>query len=323
MAAVDDENANLLFERDHADVPAQFAETIQRVLASHTGAIVVRIHGYASSEGDERYNLNLSAHRVVAVRDAITPLLPAGSYVHLIAHGETLAFGDDPGPNRRVGVGVSDLPPPTTVEEDAARTLRRHPNLLGGELRLDVTLTPTFTPIAQPPGPTTPPPVTGLTRPPLWLDWDIGRPHSLLDPRAAVPPGLLDPLPAAQVVPGIPWALIATEFRTRGLVFGEGDQAVVTQHWQTWYPLASALYSAGRGTFGGWLWGKVFDSPNDIMTSFTLKMVRGQLQGERPTAVEAFDLELTRLGVPTPIYVPLGTLVFDPDFRHWRTQRIP
>src|SRR5207247_11334486 len=114
------------------------ADRVRVVLASHTGAVVVRIHGYASAEGDERYNLNLSAHRVVAVRDAISALLPAGSAVHLIAHGETAAFGDDPGPNRRVGIGVSDMPAQPTVEEDAARWLRRHPSPLGAELHLDV-----------------------------------------------------------------------------------------------------------------------------------------------------------------------------------------
>ena len=110
VAATDDEDLNVLFTRDHVDVASTLADRVRVVLASHTGAVVVRIHGYASAEGDERYNLNLSAHRVVAVRDAISALLPAGSAVHLIAHGETAAFGDDPGPNRRVGIGVSDMP---------------------------------------------------------------------------------------------------------------------------------------------------------------------------------------------------------------------
>jgi len=316
--AARDEDASLLFDQGRTTVPAGFADTVRRILAQHTGPVVVRIHGYANAEGDDRYDLNLSAHRIVAVRDVIAPLLPQGSYIHLIAHGDTLEWGDDPGPNRRVGVGVDDLPRQPTVEEDAQRLLRRHPDLLGTQMHLDVGLASQFGPITpvQPPSLfTTPPPVTGVARPRLWLDWDIGRPGSLLDPAHPPPPGWLDPVSAAVVVPGIPWALFATEFRSRGLVFGEGDQAYVTQHWQTWYPLAAALY---RIRPVGW----IFDSPNDLMTTFTLKMIRGQLQNERPTAIEAFDLELQRAGVPTPIYIPFGTWEFDPDFRNWRKQHI-
>jgi outer membrane protein OmpA-like peptidoglycan-associated protein len=314
IAAPDDEDLNVLFTRDHVDVAASLADRVRVVLASHTGAVVVRIHGYASGEGDERYDLNLSAHRVVAVRDAISALLPAGSAVHLIAHGETLAFGDDPAANRRVGIGVSDMPAQPSVEEDAQRWLRRHPNPLGGELRLEVD--PTLTP------PLTAPQVVvqapAISRPGL-LDWEIGDPNTLLARSGPQPAPVLTPAAAASVVPGIPWSLFAQDFRLRQLPFGEAEQTFVTRHWQTWYPLA--VFAYGVTSHAPWPISKAFDSPNDVMTTLTRKMISSSLSGERPDAVELFDLELKRIGVPTPIYGFL-TWQFDPDFRRWEKPHI-
>jgi hypothetical protein len=67
----------------------------------------IDLHGYASTEGAARYNVNLSAHRALAVRRLLMPLLPEGSIVRLHAHGETEAFGA-PAQNRRVGVDVTE-----------------------------------------------------------------------------------------------------------------------------------------------------------------------------------------------------------------------
>ena len=82
----------------------------------------VAVHGYASEEGDPRYNLNLSAHRAVAVGDALQPQLPADSKVELFAHGESEEFGSHE-EARRAGVelkqttaGSSTQPSPKSEE---------------------------------------------------------------------------------------------------------------------------------------------------------------------------------------------------------------
>jgi hypothetical protein len=54
------------------------------------------------------------------------------------------------------------------------------------------------------------------------------------------------------------------------------------------------------------------------MTSMTRKMISSALAGDHPTAVELFDREALRFGVPTPIYTPTFELRFDADFRNWR-----
>src|SRR5439155_13074512 len=109
------------------------------------------------------------------------------------------AFGDDPGVNRRVGIGVSDMPAQPSVEEDAARWLRRHPSPLGAGLRLDVdpTLAARFT--APTPAVVAPSiPRFGI------LDWQLGDPNRLLDRSGPVPPPALTPLPVTVVGPDIP-----------------------------------------------------------------------------------------------------------------------
>lgn len=68
--------------------------------------VTVTVRGYASAEGDETYNRNLSAHRAVAVQRALIGVLPPGSEIRLLAHGETSAFGESAEVNRRVGVAV-------------------------------------------------------------------------------------------------------------------------------------------------------------------------------------------------------------------------
>jgi len=320
MAATSDEDLSLLFDRDHADVDRTLPDRVRAVLASHTGAVVVRIHGYASAEGDERYNLNLSAWRAVRVRDAVAALLPAGSAVHLIAHGETNAFGDDVRDNRRVGIGVSDMPAQPTAEEQAQRWLDRHPRPLGSglELHVDPSIAQSLTAappviVVPPPSPTVPLPGRGL------LDWTPGDPNSLVDRNRPGPflPSF-SPLAPGVVEPYIPWAIFAQDFRLRQVPFGDGDRTVILQHWQRWYPLAHAVYNLGGPV------GLFFDSPNDLMTTLTRKMISSSLSGDHPDAIEAMDQQLQRAGLPTPIYVPLpyGTWQFDADFRNWSRPHI-
>jgi hypothetical protein len=61
------------------------------------------------------------------------------------------------------------------------------------------------------------------------------------------------------------------------------------------------------------------------MTTLTRKMISSSLAGDRPDAIEAFDQELQRAGLPTPIYLPIpliGSWQFGPDFRGWSKPEI-
>jgi outer membrane protein OmpA-like peptidoglycan-associated protein len=305
------EDAHVLFANDRIDLDAAVvAERARRVFAGHSGAVVVSVHGYASIEGDTDYNVNLSAHRAVAVRDAIARVLPAGSVVNLIAHGATDVFGG-PGQNRRVGLDVWDMPSPDSEMMDADRYLRTHAPLgFSGGLHLD--------PITLPPPPPSRTPAEVATAaterrhfPPITDTWIVEDPkgHVFGDP--ADPPAYLRPDPLSFVAPRVPWGLLSEDFQGRRLVLGEGDQAMILRHWQLYHPLARALYGI---PVTRWF----FDSPDDVMTSLTRKMISYSLAGDRPNAVELFDRELDRLGIPTPIYTPSFELRFDPDFRNWR-----
>jgi outer membrane protein OmpA-like peptidoglycan-associated protein len=201
------EDIAVLFSHDEATPDKGFRDRFAALLKTHTGAVVVRIHGYASREGERVYNVNLSAHRAVAARRAIDDLLPAGSRTELVAHGETGAFGEPPG-NRRAGVEVADVP---NVTIDAERWVRRHP-LFGVQLTL---------------GPL-PPPV---------IRWTPGDPNALLARGAP----RLTPVPMPFVAGRVPWGQLNDDYRSRGLTLGAGDQEQILRHWQTWYPLARGL----------------------------------------------------------------------------------
>jgi outer membrane protein OmpA-like peptidoglycan-associated protein len=267
------EDIAVVFPHDEAKPDKGFRDRFQALLRARTGPVLVRIHGYASGEGEPAYNVNLSAHRAVAARQAIVDLLPAGSRVELVAHGETGAFGEPAG-NRRAGITLADLPAQTGITLDADRWARRHP-LLGTTLTLD--------PL--------PPPV---------IDWTIGDPGSLLSARSPI---ALTPAPLPYVAGRIPWGVLSEDFRVRGLTLGTGDQAVILRHWQTWYPLARALEGRNPLPFGP-------KSADDWMSTFTRKMLSNALSGDRPNAVEAFDQELKRQGIETPIYLPSLELSF-------------
>lgn len=96
-----------LFSQNTADLSKDGETAILKALGEHTGSVTVYVHGYASAEGDADYNLNLSAHRAVAVKKFLEGHLPPDSRVILYAHGETKEFGTQ-GKNRRVGIDVSE-----------------------------------------------------------------------------------------------------------------------------------------------------------------------------------------------------------------------
>ena len=96
-----------LFAHNRAELSEDGEAKILEALGQPTQAVTVHIHGYASSEGDADYNMNLSAHRAIAVKHFIESHLPADSKVIVYAHGETKDFGAQT-KNRRVGVDVME-----------------------------------------------------------------------------------------------------------------------------------------------------------------------------------------------------------------------
>lgn len=104
------EDGSIAFGPDSALVAAEaragLAALVDTEIAASPEPVTATVHGYASVEGDAIYNENLSAHRAAAVARALVDLLPPGSQVRLVAHGETSAFGPDAAANRRAGVDL-------------------------------------------------------------------------------------------------------------------------------------------------------------------------------------------------------------------------
>jgi outer membrane protein OmpA-like peptidoglycan-associated protein len=301
------EDEHFLFEDDRIDVDvAAVADKARKLFATHKGAVVVGIHGYASDPGDAEYNLNLSAHRAVVVSNAIASVLPAGSTVNLIAHGSTRVFGRA-GLNRRVGLDVWDMPAESPI--DADRFLRYHfPQGFFPEL--------TFRPFTLPdlPPSRTPAEVaTGATekQPPPRGILDPGQ---ITDPKGTIfgsridPPSFLRPDPFGWVGPRIKWGDLGEEAQSRGVLLNDGDRAVVSRHWQLYHPLARALW-------GFPIVSKIFDDPDDLMTTLSKKMISSALSGDYPTTQELWDREAERFGIPSPTYAPsIPIFSFDPNF---------
>jgi len=124
------EDGFVTFGPDSATLGKAERATLRGLATTRAGdrqSVTVTVRGYASAEGDETYNRNLSAHRALAVQRALIGLLPPGSEVRLVAHGETSAFGEAAEVNRRAGVGIEPRTrapyavqpggaPPTSVE---------------------------------------------------------------------------------------------------------------------------------------------------------------------------------------------------------------
>jgi len=99
------EDGHALFDINGAQLGDGGLAALVAALGKPEGPITVHIHGYASSEGDAGWNMNLSAHRAAAAKKALLEKLPEGSRVVLFAHAGTADFGPLP-QNRRVGVSV-------------------------------------------------------------------------------------------------------------------------------------------------------------------------------------------------------------------------
>ena len=305
------EDDHLLFERDSIAVAGGFEDRFRALLAQHPGAVTVELHGYSSEDGDVTYNFNLSAQRAAAVGRLVEPWLPAGSVVRLIAHGTTTAFGDGPEENRRLGIDLSDRVPLSQAMGLPAPS----PSVFGiPELTVDARLLPF--PDRQPALPRTEPGDAPLAdRPPeaapLTADQVLVPRVTFtpVDPAAAADtlfgPGALPPLPAygpyTGVLPTLRWGPIFSDARGRGVSLGAADEEIIARHYTLYFPLAEGMYR----NMGPVRW--FFDSPADLMNTFTRRMVNQSLLGH-PTPLEEFQLETDRmrsiLGLPLGFSTP-------------------
>lgn len=99
------EDEHILFEKNDAMPDGPDEATMTAWAAQQTRPVYVHVHGYASQEGGNDYNLNLSAHRGVAAKRFLDALLPQGSKVFVFAHGHSNHFGAVE-KNRRVGLSL-------------------------------------------------------------------------------------------------------------------------------------------------------------------------------------------------------------------------
>lgn len=179
------EDGHVLFGQDQASLLTD--EEIQAFAAKQKQAVSVHVHGYASDEGPADYNLNLSAHRAVAIKRRLLELLPPGSRVAVFAHGKSQHFGPAD-KNRRVGlslIGPADqgfqlkmdpIRPPEPWRERVG--LKEPPKISHDKLFPDA-FGPRGPPYTQP----------GVTFPPLPSGPPI--PYHLMDLAAAGRPGAL------------------------------------------------------------------------------------------------------------------------------------
>lgn len=99
------EDAHVVFTFDSAELTSGARASLRQLAQDQTTAVNLDLYGYASAEGANDYNVNLSAHRAVAVQRFLQPLLPENSLVTVHAHGEISRF-EEPSDNRRVGIDV-------------------------------------------------------------------------------------------------------------------------------------------------------------------------------------------------------------------------
>jgi outer membrane protein OmpA-like peptidoglycan-associated protein len=162
------EKGFVLFKQDSAALAGGVEKELKKLVKGQSEPLLVKIHGYASAEGKDEYNVNLSAHRAVAIKHFLEKHLPPGSKVVLYAHGEESAFGTRRN-NRRVGVWFGPKPvqkgvtPKISLKMRTKKPQKKKP--------------PTYTPL-YPVGPIGPfKPLPPLPPP----SFRFGKPLSLLD----------------------------------------------------------------------------------------------------------------------------------------------
>jgi outer membrane protein OmpA-like peptidoglycan-associated protein len=282
------EDMRVLFQHDSASLAGFDPKSVLARLPSNR-PLVVDVDGYASSEGDTDYNVNLSAHRAAVLRTILLPLLPEGSIVQLHAHGATAVFGD-PAANRRVGIRFAEaqvplVPPLGTGAFGRDRRLERLlPDL---HLHLD----PGLSRFA--------PPETVLPTPDLRLG-------ERSEPKAPVAPFRVPLLPAEPVRP---IELFPRLLPPKTLVEWTDMRQVFTDHGAG--PIDQRMFDAIETFAKDWFQryrelGLTDDQARWLVNFGTRKAIAVELTRDGNTPVDRSDNELSREGKPTPIIIPLS-----------------
>jgi outer membrane protein OmpA-like peptidoglycan-associated protein len=214
----------VLFDQDKADVSMASEKKLSKIFAAYTTPITVELHGYASREGDEEYNSNLSGHRAAQVKARILAMLPPGSQVTLYARGETQAFGPATS-NRRVGVKVTQGVTVDTTkgagEQGGGKTEEKPAVALG-----------------CPPDPDKPgilsmrDPDPSLLHPPPFRLLQKYQP-CFTPPSTPVSP--IFTLPPLRTPTLLDWSELRSPFTARGLRLSDRDGQIIEQNWWTTY----------------------------------------------------------------------------------------
>lgn len=213
-----------LFAADSADLTAAARRTLASAAERQpAGQLVVHVHGFASTEGDGKYNRNLSAHRAAAIREALAPLLPQGTRFTLYAHGETDSFGPAPR-NRRAGIDFISpedgsylaLPGPLSA---FPRRPRLH--LLPPE---QLALRPPENPLAGPEAVPVPEPEIG----------PVPAPDAARGPRLPPQPANLWRAPPPFFKSSFNYLAMSGEYARRGQTIPLRDAEQMRQHFEFW-----------------------------------------------------------------------------------------
>lgn len=235
------ETGHVLFERDSADLDPGDVATIEGLMRGRSRRLWVDVYGYASLEGDDAYNANLSAHRGVAVRRAIEPLLPPGSLLDVHAQGEVQDFGPVE-ENRRVGIRLRDAPELSSIGLLGDFRLQLDPSpLVGG--RPDV---------APPPAGSEPEASTPLFDPRFAPRFGASLLPSDYAPRFDAT--LVPPLSNESLFPwrgeGVDWTALARSAALRGQSVDLRDAAAAESLYRGLLPFWSGVFGAD---IGDWL----------------------------------------------------------------------
>ena len=264
------EDGFVLFPRDNADLDRGDRGTINDLIGHPSGPVTVHVHGYASQDGDEEYNQNLSAHRAVAVKEYIEGLVPEGSRVVAYAHGETSEFGNWRA-NRRVGIDIIN-----EHETPASEPSRGAFGVGGPSFELDLDLR-------------------------LDLDLDLHSMRALspvlssgMSPSQALSARIMAPAPE---IPGIEFDVgaIAPYYHQRGVPLSQRDARSYEEHFTTWrdrymlwgLPPERAAWLAQIGT----------ESEAETLMSFEYPTRTEQLDrmmGTDPTIIPVFNDAMMR-----------------------------
>lgn len=290
------EDAHVLFEHDDIHVDEETLAGALSLVEGHSGAVLVELHGYASSEGGSNYNHNLSAHRAARVQRELAPYLPEGSQIVLVAHGETSEFGDRYTPNRRVGLRVR--PMPERAEADSTAAVPLHPRMAQ-----TTDPQPEPAPETRPEGPAAaeiavPPPWSWVPPVRYHLDLDFGAPDPMRPDLPVVRPGC----PFAPGLDQMDWFEIMRPLRSRG---GQLSDEQTLSLMGSWSAAACNYTRMLTPILGPALAGQTAAKGVNLGLSSAME---ASAYWDNPTQMDRYDQHLRQQGIETTI-IPVSDII--------------